>query len=401
MSKFHESVRELLEDVQNFLMILNKEILSMEALSRKESLLTKLTVLQQDYPQLTIISKSLSSNRYGSNGDILSSPNPPSSPPPYVDMQGNRNTTGTNEPVDEDYEVCNNDKNYIPKENLPESKSMNDTEEVSMEEEKETPAVVASDLVKSEKCGYLEKKGKERLGGLLNPFQRRWCAIKDGILYYFERPTDRRQKGEIPLAGYRVNPAPTATKDVNKRDLCFELTCPGRKTYQFMALTPKDVKQWVAAIERNNKMSHNANSLEISTANEFQRDSSTLGSVESDEDNIYEMVDETGNQTKFPKGANDAENEPLYVEGESCDQNDLYTDAESTTNEWENFNPQDWYVGLWDCKGDDKNELDFLRGDLIHIISKEYDSCAWWVGLLKGKVGLVPKSYLMEAYEAI
>lgn len=386
MSKFHESVRELLEDVQQFLTILNKETLSMETLSRKESLLTKLNALQQDYPQLNsnVLSKSLSPNQFGSNGDkeILVLPNPPSSPPPYVDMQGNKNTSGSNEPPDEDYEVCNNDKSYLSKEYLPENKSLNDSEEAPMEEE--SPAVLASDLTKSEKCGYLGKKGKERLGGLLNPFQRRWCAIKDGILYYFERPTDKRQKGEIPLAGYEIRLAPNATKDVNKRNLCFELTCPGKKTYQFMASTPKDVKQWVAAVERNNKISPD-------------------GSIDSDEDNIYEMVDETGNQTKLPtKELDDSENEPLYVEGESCDQNDLYTDAESTTKEeWENFNPQDWYVGLWDCKGDDKNELDFSRGDLIHIVSKEYDSCAWWVGYLKGKIGLVPKSYLMEAYEVI
>ena len=56
------------------------------------------------------------------------------------------------------------------------------------------------------------------------------------------------------------------------------------------------------------------------------------------------------------------------------------------------------YVGMWDCSADEDNELSFNRGDLVHIISKEYASFNWWVGERNFKVGLVPKDYLMEAY---
>ena len=57
------------------------------------------------------------------------------------------------------------------------------------------------------------------------------------------------------------------------------------------------------------------------------------------------------------------------------------------------------YFGLWDCCGDDDNELTFKRGEVIRVISKEHEQLDWWVGVLNGKVGLVPKAYLMEAYE--
>ena len=56
------------------------------------------------------------------------------------------------------------------------------------------------------------------------------------------------------------------------------------------------------------------------------------------------------------------------------------------------------YIGKWDCNPDDKDELAFKRGDLLHIISREYDVHNWWVAERSNKVGLVPKDYLMKAY---
>ena len=59
------------------------------------------------------------------------------------------------------------------------------------------------------------------------------------------------------------------------------------------------------------------------------------------------------------------------------------------------------YFGKWDCKGDNPNELTFRRGDIIHILSKEFDEKSWWIGELNGKFGLVPKTYLTPAYVAV
>ena len=59
------------------------------------------------------------------------------------------------------------------------------------------------------------------------------------------------------------------------------------------------------------------------------------------------------------------------------------------------------YFGKWDCKGDNPNELTFNKGDIIHVLSKEFDEKSWWIGELKGKFGLVPKTYLTPAYVVV
>ena len=59
------------------------------------------------------------------------------------------------------------------------------------------------------------------------------------------------------------------------------------------------------------------------------------------------------------------------------------------------------YQALWNCDAADKDELPFRRGDLIYIYEKPHAD--WWIGSLfkpQGySVGLVPKDYVMEAYE--
>ncbi|CAK8691100.1 unnamed protein product [Clavelina lepadiformis] len=57
------------------------------------------------------------------------------------------------------------------------------------------------------------------------------------------------------------------------------------------------------------------------------------------------------------------------------------------------------YQGLWDCMAEADDELAFKRGEIVHIISRDYESYGWWIGKKDGVVGLVPKEYLMEAYE--
>nr|KAF6470284.1 src kinase associated phosphoprotein 2 [Molossus molossus] len=58
-----------------------------------------------------------------------------------------------------------------------------------------------------------------------------------------------------------------------------------------------------------------------------------------------------------------------------------------------------FYQGLWDCTGAVSDELSFKRGDVIYILSKEYNRYGWWVGEMKGAIGLVPKAYIMEMYD--
>ncbi|XP_060554123.1 src kinase-associated phosphoprotein 2-like [Ruditapes philippinarum] len=59
------------------------------------------------------------------------------------------------------------------------------------------------------------------------------------------------------------------------------------------------------------------------------------------------------------------------------------------------------YFGKWDCTGDSSSELSFKKGDIIYILSREFDEKSWWVGELNGKFGLVPKNFLTAAYSPV
>ena len=71
----------------------------------------------------------------------------------------------------------------------------------------------------------------------------------------------------------------------------------------------------------------------------------------------------------------------------------------ATASDGKNTDYANFYQGLWDCTGDVPDELTFKRGDVIYILSKEYNRFGWWVGEMKGTIGLVPKAYIMEMYD--
>ena len=76
--------------------------------------------------------------------------------------------------------------------------------------------------------------------------------------------------------------------------------------------------------------------------------------------------------------------------------------ATTTTTKSTKQSPIDvFFYGMWSCKPNTDHELQFEHGDLIEVLERRYDADGWWVGHLKGKVGLVPKNYLSPAYRKI
>ncbi|KAL3212834.1 hypothetical protein MRX96_007873 [Rhipicephalus microplus] len=275
-------------------------------------------------------------------------------------------------------------------------------------------------MSKADKTGLLEKKGKERLGGLLSPFQKRWCAVRDGYLFLYEKPTDKRQKGQIALDMYEARPFVYASKDASKKDAAFEIVCPGKKTYQFIAFNMKDMKQWISAIEKNSQISSPISSGDLPQENpadvqqpatqpparklslpnprqELPRVPPAPISSEADRELEYEYVERPPTIPAPPE-----EEEPLYEDGESYFSDD--TKTSSQTDEEVTSDYESWYQAIWDCHAGQPDELSFKRGDLLKVVSKEYDEHSWWVAQPrgnKGSVGFVPKTYLMAAYEKV
>ncbi|XP_030913491.1 src kinase-associated phosphoprotein 2 [Geospiza fortis] len=251
-----------------------------------------------------------------------------------------------------------------------------DKEDEAPSDGNQFPPVAAQDLQFILKAGYLEKRRKDR-SFLGFEWQKRWCAISKTVFYYYGSDKDKQQKGEFALEGYTIRMNNSLRKDT-KKDCCFEISAPDKRIYQFTAATPKEAEEWVQQVRFViQDMGSNA------VPEEEEEEYDDVGQANSGliDDSIYEEVKEERLSPKAEVPSNESQEE-------------VTTDSDSENTDYANF-----YVALWDCTGDKPDELTFKRGDVIYIISKEYDRSGWWVGEMKGTIGFVPKAYLMEMYD--
>ncbi|XP_054489474.2 src kinase-associated phosphoprotein 2 [Agelaius phoeniceus] len=251
-----------------------------------------------------------------------------------------------------------------------------DKEDEAPSDGNQFPPVAAQDLQFVLKAGYLEKRRKDH-SFLGFEWQKRWCAISKTVFYYYGSDKDKQQKGEFALEGYTIRMNNSLRKDA-KKDCCFEISAPDKRIYQFTAATPKEAEEWVQQVRF---VIQDTGSNAIPEEEEEEYDD--VGQANSDliDDSIYEEVKEERLSSKAEVPSNERQEEVTTV-----------SDSENT--DYANF-----YQGLWDCTGDEADELTFKRGDVIYIISKEYNRFGWWVGEMKGTIGLVPKAYIMEMYD--
>ncbi|XP_053570141.1 src kinase-associated phosphoprotein 2 [Bombina bombina] len=334
-----EDVRNLLTDLEIFVLdILKGENLSKKAKDKKDLLIKKIKDLKQNYP-----------NEFQEKSEA-------------EDLEDN---DGISQPHDTVSLASDRDKD----DELPSDGNI-------------YPPTAAQDLQRVSKAGYLEKrrKGHSVFG---SEWQKRWCAMSNFIFYYYGSDKDKQQKGEFSLDGYRARMNNTLRKDA-KKDCCFEIFAPDKRIYQFTASTAKEAEEWVNAVLFLN------DSEGDELYDDVKQDNSPNTSFEihpdkHDGEDIYEELPEEANNP-----TNAAEPEPPKAKPISPPINALGKED----NDYANY-----YRGLWDCTGDHTDELSFKHGDVIYIISKEYNRYGWWVGEMKGTIGLVPKAYIMEMYD--
>uniref|UniRef100_A0A8W8JVJ5 PH domain-containing protein n=1 Tax=Magallana gigas TaxID=29159 RepID=A0A8W8JVJ5_MAGGI len=207
MTSFHESIKEFISEVEKFLVeTIKKEALSKTSKEHKQTILDKIGRLREEFPQFTPDKQSEDTK---------------SADQSFTDESSR--TGGSSNADDEDQYGDSN-----------------------------IPAIPAQDLTDTIKCGFLEKK--QRKGGLFGgpKLQKRWCAIKHNIFYYYESAKERKQHGAFYLNGYYLEAAPEAVdkKDSARRELSFQLVCPAKRTYQFVALSKEDYDDWKVAISK-------------------------------------------------------------------------------------------------------------------------------------------------------
>ncbi|XP_043823863.1 src kinase-associated phosphoprotein 2 isoform X3 [Dromiciops gliroides] len=251
------------------------------------------------------------------------------------------------------------------------------------------PPIAAQDLPFVLKAGYLEKRRKDH-SFLGFEWQKRWCALSKTVFYYYGSDKDKQQKGEFAIDGYNVRMNNTLRKDA-KRDCCFEISAPDKRIYQFTAATPRDAEEWVHQLKFVLQ----------------DMESDVIPEDEEERGELYDDVDSALPSTSPSANGQPIDDEIYEVLPEDEDDNSCKKMEEPRQTSQEATSPAadkstdyaNFYQGLWDCTGAVPDELSFKRGDVIYILSKDYSRFGWWVGEMKGTIGLVPKAYIMEMYD--
>ncbi|XP_037692867.1 src kinase-associated phosphoprotein 2 isoform X2 [Choloepus didactylus] len=184
----------------------------------------------------------------------------------------------------------------------------------------------------------------------------------------------------------------TLRKD-GKKDCCFEISAPDKRAYQFTAASLKDAEEWVQQLK-------------------FVLQDMESDIIPEDDDERGELYDDVDQAlpTSGPPTSGQPIDDEIYEElpeeeedntppvkmevQKNMSQDGVHHTSGDKSTDYANF-----YQGLWDCTGSLSDELSFKRGDVIYILSKEYNRYGWWVGEMKGAIGLVPKAYIMEMYD--
>ena len=78
--------------------------------------------------------------------------------------------------------------------------------------------------------GFLKKQRKEGKKFIGSKYQKRYCVLRNHVLYYFKDKKSPKQQGSILLPGYEA-------KTANKKGQEFTLTHPdGHRSYQVLIL---------------------------------------------------------------------------------------------------------------------------------------------------------------------
>ncbi|NXF36375.1 SKAP1 protein, partial [Nyctibius bracteatus] len=97
------------------------------------------------------------------------------------------------------------------------------------------------------KQGYLEKRSREP-SFFGSEWQKRWCVLNRKTFYYYANEKSKQPKGTFSIEHYSARMAFHLRKDSRKR-CCFELICPGKRTYEFTAPSPAEAEDWVDQIQ--------------------------------------------------------------------------------------------------------------------------------------------------------
>ncbi|NWX64828.1 SKAP1 protein, partial [Promerops cafer] len=96
------------------------------------------------------------------------------------------------------------------------------------------------------KQGYLEKRSREP-SFFGSEWHKRWCVLTQRNFLYYANEKSKQPKGSFPIDCYQAHLDSQLRKDSRKK-CCFQLLCPGKRSYEFTAPSPAEAQDWVEQI---------------------------------------------------------------------------------------------------------------------------------------------------------
>ncbi|NXT68973.1 SKAP1 protein, partial [Chaetops frenatus] len=97
------------------------------------------------------------------------------------------------------------------------------------------------------KQGYLEKRSREP-SFFGSEWHKRWCVLTQRNFLYYANEKSKQPKGSFPIECYQARLDSQLWKDPRKK-CCFQLVCPGKRSYEFTAPSPAEAQDWVEQIQ--------------------------------------------------------------------------------------------------------------------------------------------------------
>ncbi|KFW80748.1 Src kinase-associated phosphoprotein 1, partial [Manacus vitellinus] len=96
-----------------------------------------------------------------------------------------------------------------------------------LEENPPKPILDTGNILKQ---GYLEKRSRDHsfFGA---EWHKRWCVLNRKTFYYYANEKSKQPRGTFSIEHYSARLVSHLRKDSRKK-CCFELTCPGKRTYE-------------------------------------------------------------------------------------------------------------------------------------------------------------------------
>ncbi|XP_057245085.1 src kinase-associated phosphoprotein 1-like, partial [Malurus melanocephalus] len=149
-------------------------------------------------------------------------------------------------------------------------------------------------------------------------WHRRWCVLTRGNFLYFTNDKSKQPKGIFSMENYSARRNSQLRKD-SRKNCCFQLVCPGKRSYEFTAPSVAEAEDWVEQIQfllkdlssltipcDEDEPDDLYTDVDSSDSMENSQNSQNLGPEEPPEgDDIYEVLPEEDPEPPFPEDEED------------------------------------------------------------------------------------------------